>query len=88
MTHPDLLEPLAEAVHQRWMDTMTARGHVSRKAPDGEELMVPYRQLSEAAKDLDRNSVRAVLDAAAALGWRLGRVPGRPVLDVPAGWAA
>jgi hypothetical protein len=34
-----------------------------RKAEDGEELMVPYDQLSEKAKDLDRGTVKAVYAA-------------------------
>ena len=37
-----------------------ANGVTTRKAENGEELMVPYADLSEAAKDLDRNTVRAV----------------------------
>ena len=37
-----------------------ANGVNTRKAENGEELMVPYSDLSEAAKDLDRNTVRAV----------------------------
>jgi hypothetical protein len=43
------------------MESKRARGVDSRKSETGEELMVPYQQLSEPAKDLDRGSVRAVL---------------------------
>jgi hypothetical protein len=50
------------------MDTKRWSGIASRKSEDGEELMVPYEQLSEKAKDLDRGSVRAVLAAMAAMG--------------------
>jgi len=57
------IEAIAEQVHNRWIETKQSQGITSRKSETGEELMVPYAQLSEAAKDLDRNSVRAVLEA-------------------------
>jgi hypothetical protein len=43
------------------METKRAQGVQSRKSEGGEELMVPYPNLSEAATDPDRGSVRAVL---------------------------
>ena len=63
------LERLAEEVHQKWIDTKLSQGISSRLAEDGEELMVPYARLSEKAKQLDRNSVSAVLDALDTLGY-------------------
>ena len=45
------------------MESKKAQGIESRKSEKDEELMVPYEQLSEAAKDLDRSSVRAVYAA-------------------------
>lgn len=62
MNLPDL-ELVAAEVHGAWMDSKRAQGFTSRKAEDGEELMAPYEQLSEKAKDLDRNTVRAVYAA-------------------------
>jgi hypothetical protein len=59
---PDL-EVVAAEVHLAWMASKHAQGITSRKAEDGEELMAPYAQLSERAKDLDRNTVRAVYAA-------------------------
>lgn len=59
---PDI-EKVAEEVHNAWMKTKNAEGVYSRKAEDGEELMVPYETLSEKAKDLDRNTVKAVYKA-------------------------
>jgi hypothetical protein len=59
---PDL-EAVAAEVHVAWMASKRAQGIASRKAEDGEELMAPYAQLSEPAKDLDRNTVRAVYAA-------------------------
>jgi len=59
---PDL-EAVAAEVHAAWVESKRAQGHVSRRAEDGEELMVPYDQLSERAKELDRGTVRAVYAA-------------------------
>jgi hypothetical protein len=66
MKLPDI-EAVAAKVHEAWMQTKRAQGVTSRKSESGEDLMVPYERLSEAAKDLDRGSVRAVYDAIEAL---------------------
>lgn len=59
MELPDL-EVVAADVHSAWMESKRAQGLFTRKAEDGEELMVPYEQLTEKAKELDRATVRAV----------------------------
>lgn len=59
---PDLEEVAAE-VHLAWMESKKAGGINSRKSEDEEELMVPYDQLSENQKSLDRNTVKAVYAA-------------------------
>jgi len=59
---PDI-EQVAAEVHRAWMDAKRAAGVSSRRSETGEELMVPYEQLSEAAKELDRATVRAVYAA-------------------------
>jgi hypothetical protein len=59
---PDV-EEVAAKVHEAWMNAKRARGVNTRTSETGEELMVPYEQLSEEAKELDRSSVRAVYDA-------------------------
>ncbi len=59
---PDI-EQVSAQVHKAWIASKKANGITSRKAEDGEELMVPYDRLSEKAKDLDRNTVKAVYDA-------------------------
>jgi hypothetical protein len=61
------LEVISAKVHEQWMENKHKAGVTSRKLESGEELMVPYEQLSEQAKELDRGSVRAVLNAQAAL---------------------
>lgn len=66
-----LIENVSAAVHERWMETKTVQGITTRKSEGGEELMVPYDQLSEPAKDLDRGSVKAVLLALEKLGYVL-----------------
>ncbi|MEP6691884.1 MAG: RyR domain-containing protein [Gemmatimonadaceae bacterium] len=67
----DLIERISAAVHDRWMATKRSQGVISRTSETGEEMMVPYDQLSELAKDLDRNSVRAVLEAVVAAGYEI-----------------
>ncbi|MDT7688987.1 MAG: RyR domain [Acidobacteriota bacterium] len=62
MNLPDV-EVVADKVHEAWMESKRAQGITSRKSEAGEELMVPYDKLSEAAKNLDRASVRAVYTA-------------------------
>jgi hypothetical protein len=57
------IEAVAAKVHEAWMESKRARGHTSRLSESGEELMVSYEQLSEAAKELDRGTVRAVYAA-------------------------
>ena len=59
---PDI-EVVSAKVHEAWMESKRAQGVTSRKSETGEELMVPYEQLSEPAKNLDRGTVRAVYEA-------------------------
>ena len=57
------IEAVAAKVHAAWVQAKRRQGVTSRKSETGEELMVDYDQLSEAAKELDRQSVRAVYAA-------------------------
>lgn len=50
-------------MHESWLLNKRALGVTSRLSETGEELMVPYSQLSEPAKELDRVTVRAVYAA-------------------------
>jgi DNA-directed RNA polymerase sigma subunit (sigma70/sigma32) len=59
----DVIELTAARVHEKWMAAKRASGVTSRRSETGEELMVPYEQLSESAKDLDRISARTALEA-------------------------
>ena len=69
MVLPDI-EKVSEEVHSAWIASKKSQGIHSRKSEDGEELMIPYNQLSEKAKDLDRNTVKAVYAAIKKL-WKL-----------------
>jgi RyR domain len=61
-------EQIAERVHDAWIRTKQTQGVTSWLSDTGEEQMVPYAKLSERAKDLDRASVRAVLEAIVDFG--------------------
>ena len=61
------IEKISAAVHQAWIDSKLSKGITSRLSETGEELIVPYEHLSEAAKDLDRGSVKAVVAAIESL---------------------
>lgn len=62
MELPDV-ELVAAQVHEAWMASKRAQGVHSRKSEEGEEMMVPYEQLSERCKELDRATVRTVFAA-------------------------
>lgn len=62
MQLPDI-ELVSAKVHEAWIETKTKARVTSRKSESGEELMVPYENLSEQAKELDRGTVRAVYAA-------------------------
>lgn len=72
---PDV-ETVAAAVHEAWMGTKRAQGVTSRPSEWGEEQMVPYADLSERAKDLDRGTVQAVYAAIAAISTPPASTPG------------
>ena len=59
MDLPDI-ELVSAEVHEAWMESKRKQGITTRKSESGEELMVAYDVLSEAAKELDRGTVRAV----------------------------
>jgi hypothetical protein len=62
------IELVSAKVHDAWVNSKRAQGVTSRKSEKGEEMMVPYNQLSEDCKDLDRNTVKAVYAAIEATG--------------------
>ena len=66
-----IIEELAEAAHEGWMASKRKQGITSRQSEWGEEFMVPYAQMSDRAKDIDRSTVKSVLDAIERAGYRL-----------------
>jgi len=76
LEHPvDLVEELAEAVHVSWMMIRTKQGwrygafrnDTLKEHPS----MIAYSDLSESEKEVDRATVRQVLDALTHLGYSL-----------------
>lgn len=63
MTRDQLVEAMAESAHDAWMATYISWGLTSRKAEWGEEFMVPFSELTERGKELDRSIMRGILDA-------------------------
>lgn len=59
---PDI-ELVSAKVHEAWMNGKRTQGITSRKSEKGEEMMVPYHELTEETKELDRGTVRAVYAA-------------------------
>lgn len=59
MNLPDI-ETVSAKVHEAWMQNKRAAGVTTRRLESGEELMVPYSELSEEAKQLDRGTVSVV----------------------------
>jgi hypothetical protein len=57
------VELVAAKIHDAWMEAKRAQGITSRPTEDGIEQMVPYDQLPEKVKDLDRAGVKAVYAA-------------------------
>lgn len=57
------IEVVSSKVHEAWMESKRAQGVTSRKSENGEELMVPYEDLTEKSKELDRGTVKAVYAA-------------------------
>jgi len=71
----ELLEKLAENTHEAWAATRIAQGWTFGPARDDaakkHPCLVPYRDLTEAEKDLDRVTARETLKAILVLGYRI-----------------
>ena len=69
----DALEALAEHEHQRWMEQKTDAGWTFGNERNDDlrlhPLIIPYGDLTEAQKELDREPVRHILTLLADSGW-------------------
>lgn len=63
-----IVEMVSEAAHEGWMEGKRAQGIETRQSEWGEELMVPYSDLSEKAKDLDRSTCKTVIELLDSFG--------------------
>lgn len=74
-----LIETLAENAHDTWaVDRLAMGWRYGPHRDDSAQLhpcLVPYADLSEAEKNIDRDIVAATLRALLALGYELRRAP-------------
>lgn len=61
------VEVMARALHSYRVGEWKRVGVTSRTAPSGEEYMLPWYELGEAAREFDRQGIRAALKAAEGL---------------------
>ena len=70
-----LVERLATHVHDLWIDRRTRDGWTYGPARNDERRehpgLVPYEQLTESERDVDRQVARGVLEGLVALGCRV-----------------
>ena len=75
-----LIEDLAEEVHIRWMETRLNQGwtHGPKRDDDIKQhpSLIPYLDLSEDEKDLDRETARQTIQSIIDRGYNI--VPARP----------
>lgn len=67
-TRDELVELLAAKSHGGYLAGKRASGTASRLSESGEEVMVPYEQLSESSKNINRAAAGAILDGLVDLG--------------------
>lgn len=69
------LEAISSKVHESWMRQRQAEGWTYGETYDREQkktpFMIPYEELPESEKEVDRATVRQTLAAAEALGYQL-----------------
>ena len=66
-----LIDRVAPCVHQLWIERLTSEGATSRVSHWGEEMMRPWQELSEQAREYNRDMVRAVFYFADLMSSRL-----------------
>jgi hypothetical protein len=66
-TRDELIEILAPMSHEGYVAGKRESGSTSRRTESGEEVMVPFDQLSESSKNVSRAAARAIVDGLAKL---------------------
>lgn len=73
----ELMEKVAENVHEKWAEGRIADGWIYGEARDDEKkttpCLVPYSQLSEEEKAYDRRTALQTLKTIVALGYKIDR---------------
>lgn len=68
-----LLEKVAEAIHDRWMENKISQGYVWGQEVDQtlktHPCLIPYHKLSEEQKKLDRDSALTTIEALHLAGY-------------------
>ena len=71
-----LVERLSEHIHNRWAEQKTAQGWTYGPSLDEatrhHPSLVPYADLPESEKDLDRTTVQETIKSILALGYQIG----------------
>jgi hypothetical protein len=71
VSREELVDALAEAAHEAWIQGCIVYGIKSRKSAWGEEFMVEWEQLSDPGREFDRIVLRGILAKADKLGFKL-----------------
>jgi hypothetical protein len=71
----ELMEKIAENVHENWAAGRVAEGWTYGEIKDGEKkttpCLVPYQELPESEKEYDRNTALQTLKLIVALGYKI-----------------
>ena len=69
------IEFIAKGVHEAWQQERTGQGwkygETTDRARKTHESMIPYEDLTEDEKDLDRRTVKQVIEMLVSLGYRI-----------------
>jgi hypothetical protein len=79
---PEEIELLARMEHERWYHAKTANGWTYAPDPQDRDKrthpsLLPWEELSEDVKEIDREAIRALPALLAHVGFEIDRLPGR-----------
>ena len=84
----EIIEPLAAMEHERWMENKKRNGWVLGAVKDEAKrttpFMVPYEQLEDAVKELDRDPMRNIPDLVAQVGLKVFKRKSRKIQEFSA----